>query len=86
MCGFDENDEESDGNDLRPSAHMNLRSKFEWLSSQQQQTPSPIVETVSNTKKLPPPVAPKPRLFRRISSSEVVQSEGPISFDQVHLF
>lgn len=84
-------DNEEEGNELRPSAHMNLRSKFEWLSTQQEDTPpietTPFAETMpiidtTPTKKKPPPVAPKPKLFRRVLSNEVT-SEGPVSFDEV---
>ena len=72
-------DEEQD--QLRPSVHMNIRSKFEWLSIQQQ--PNADIAVPPPVKKLPPPIAPKPKLFKRTSNNELVKSEAPISFDEV---
>ena len=68
-------------NSLRPSAHMNLRSKFEWLS-QQQTSSLEETSTTTSSKKPPPPVAPKPKV-KRFTSGETIQAEPPISFDQV---
>lgn len=92
-----ENREESDdGDSLRPTAHMNLRSKFEWLSAQnstpstQQSLPGPALQSelpqappiISDAgRRVPPPIAPKPKLFRTISAD--IKGEGPISFDEV---
>ena len=89
--------EETDGGDmLRPTAHMNLRSKFEWLSAQntspssQQSLPTLHPEvpqatpTISDTgRRVPPPIAPKPKLHRTISAD--IKGEGPISFDEVKI-
>ncbi|XP_003383424.1 PREDICTED: titin-like [Amphimedon queenslandica] len=91
----EDREESVDGDSLRPTAHMNLRSKFEWLSAQnvapstQQSLPTLHPElpqapppAISDTgRRVPPPIAPKPKLFRTISSD--IKGEGPISFDEV---
>ena len=82
----EEEEKKEDEGIPRPSAHMNLQSKWEWLSQKQEQpipqaTP-PNIGTAP-VKIQPPPVAPKPKYLRRIS--ELVSNEPAISFDQVNI-
>ena len=58
---------------------MNLQSKWEWLSQQKEEPPSQAPQK----RPRPPPIAPKPKLFRRVSVGET--NELPVSFDQVDL-
>ena len=86
----EEEEKKEDEGIPRPSAHMNLQSKWEWLSQKQEQpipqaigTIPPNIGTTPVKKILPPPVAPKPKFLRRIS--ELVLNEPGISFDQVNI-
>lgn len=83
-------EDEAGDSSLRPSAHMNLRSKFEWLSSQQSEpspqktlfsVPSQHDECKIPSRKCPPPIAPKPKALQKASLN--IQQEGPVSFEEV---
>ena len=56
---------------------MNLKSKWEWLSHNKDE---PSVSP--QRKPRPPPIAPKPKLFQKISAT-IVQ-ESPVTFDEVY--
>ena len=61
---------------FRPTSHMNLQSKWEWLSQQKGEPPS----STSHKKQRPPPIAPKPKLLSKMSHTVY---ESPVSFDEV---
>lgn len=70
---------------LRPTPHMNLRSKWEWLSSQQQKPPTPPTTVPPQSgRQRPPPIAPKPKFLKQKSVPGNI-SESPITFDQVYI-
>ena len=70
-------DEEGEGGVPRPSAHMSLQAKWEWLS--QQENTSASLDSTPPRRPGPPPVAPKPK-FLKNTTHEV---EAPVTFDEV---
>ena len=79
----DDDDDEGEDSMPRPSAHVSLQAKWEWLSQQDQ---SPALAASDHTpprKSAPPPVAPKPKLYSRNVTHDIVSAELPVTFEQV---
>ncbi len=84
---YDVNVGDNTNETFRPTSHMNLKSRWEWLSQNKDQ-PSPPSVAQKKPRRPPiapkpkPPTAPKPKLHVIHKTSKVAQ-ESPVTFDEV---
>ena len=72
-------DEEGEVRVPRPSAHMSLQAKWEWLTQQENTSAS---DHTPPRRSGPPPVAPKPKFLKNVAHG-VVPMEPPVTFEEV---
>lgn len=76
-------DEEGEGGVPRPSAHMSLQAKWEWLS--QQENTSASLDHTPPRRPGPPPVAPKPKFLKNTTHDVIPIMEAPVTFEEVSM-